>query len=46
MSGREDIQRYQREINAALPAKKGKNGVVTFRVNAITQSNASHPLRM
>lgn len=42
MSRREDIKRYQREINAALPAKKDKNGVVTFRVNASAQSNVSH----
>lgn len=43
-SRRQDIDRFQQQINTAIPARCDKNGVIQFRVNASAQSKDSHHL--
>lgn len=37
-----DLQRCMNEINTAAMARRDKNGIVTFRVNASAKSNQTH----
>lgn len=41
-SRKEDIKRFQEEINTAIAARRDRNGVITFRVNASARSTDTH----
>lgn len=41
-SKREDIERFEKQINTAFCARKDRNGVILFRVNASANSKVSH----
>lgn len=41
-SRREDILRFEKQINTAFSARKDRYGVVLFRVNASAESDVSH----
>lgn len=43
-SRKEDIKRFHDQINSAFAARKDRNGVINFRVNASAQSKDRHHL--